>query len=110
MSVSLLTGFAAKEVVVSSLGVLYSADGAELEEASVGGALQQAVDSNGNKVFTQPVVWSFLIFVLLYFPCVAAVSAVAREAGRKWAWFVILYTLAVAWLAAFGVYHLAAIL
>lgn len=110
MSVSLLTGFAAKEVVVSSLGVLYSADGAELEEASVGGALQQAVDSNGNKVFTLPVVWSFLIFVLLYFPCVAAVSAVAREAGRKWAWFVILYTLAVAWLAAFGVYHLAAIL
>ena len=110
MSVSLLTGFAAKEVVVSSLGVLYSADGAELEEASVGGALQQAVDSNGNKVFTLPVVWSFLIFVLLYFPCVAAVSAVAREAGRKWAWFVIFYTLAVAWLAAFGVYHLAAIL
>ncbi|MBO4416740.1 MAG: ferrous iron transport protein B [Bacteroidales bacterium] len=110
MSVSLLTGFAAKEVVVSSLGVLYSADGAELEEASVGGALQQAVDAQGNKVFTQPVVWSFLIFVLLYFPCVAAVSAVAKEAGRKWAWFVIFYTLAVAWLAAFGVYHLAAIL
>lgn len=106
MSVSLLTGFAAKEVVVSSLGVLYSADGAELEEASVGGALQQAVDAQGNRVFTLPVVWSFLIFVLLYFPCVAAVSAVAKEAGRKWAWFVIFYTLAVAWLAAFGVYHL----
>ena len=110
MSVSLLTGFAAKEVVVSSLGVLYSSDGAELEDASVGGALQKAVDAQGNKVFTQPVVWSFLIFVLLYFPCVAAVSAVAKEAGRKWAWFVIFYTLAVAWLAAFGVYHLAAIL
>ncbi len=110
MSVSLLTGFAAKEVVVSSLGVLYSADGSELGEASVGGALQQAVNEAGEPVFPMPVVWSFLIFVLLYFPCVAAVSAVAKEAGRKWAWFVVFYTLAVAWIAAFGVYHLALLL
>ena len=110
MSVSLLTGFAAKEVVVSSLGVLYSSNGEEVEEASVGGELKRAVDASGKLVFTQPVVWSFLIFVLLYFPCIAAVSAVSKEAGRKWAWFVIFYTLAVAWILAFGAYHLALVL
>ena len=107
MSVSLLTGFAAKEVVVSSLGVLYSPDGEEVTEASsLAADLQAATDISGNPVFTKPVVWSFLLFVLLYFPCIAAVSAVHREAGRKWAWFTVLYTTAVAWIVSFAVYHI----
>ena len=107
MSVSLLTGFAAKEVVVSSLGVLYSPDGEEVaEESSLAADLRGAVDLQGNPVFTKPVVWSFMLFVLLYFPCIAAVSAVHREAGRKWAWFTLLYTTAVAWVVAFAVYHI----
>jgi len=107
MSVSLLTGFAAKEVVVSSLGVLYSPDGEEVEEeTTLVQDLQTATDSSGNLVFTKPVVWSFLLFVLLYFPCIAAVSAVSREAGRKWAWFTVLYSTAVAWIVAFAVYHI----
>ena len=106
MSVSLLTGFAAKEVVVSSLGVLYSPDGEEAEEAGLAANLQNATDSSGAAVFTKPVVWSFLLFVLLYFPCIAAVSAVHREAGRKWAWFTVLYTTAVAWVVSFIVYHI----
>jgi ferrous iron transport protein B len=106
MSVSLLTGFAAKEVVVSSLGVLYSPDGEEAEEASLAGNLKAATDVSGNPVFTKPVVWSFLLFVLLYFPCIAAVSAVHKEAGRKWAWFTVLYTTAVAWVVSFIVYHI----
>ena len=104
---SLLTGFAAKEVVVSSLGVLYSPDGEEVtEESSLASDLQAATDISGNPVFTKPVVWSFLLFVLLYFPCIAAVSAVHREAGRKWAWFTVLYTTAVAWIVSFAVYHI----
>ena len=106
MSVSLLTGFAAKEVVVSSLGVLYSPDGEEAEGASLAGNLKAATDISGNPVFTKPVVWSFLLFVLLYFPCVAAVSAVHKEAGRKWAWFTVIYTTAVAWIVSFIVYHI----
>ena len=106
MSVSLLTGFAAKEVVVSSLGVLYSPDGEEVEEISLAENLKAATNISGNPVFTKPVVWSFLLFVLLYFPCVAAVSAVHKEAGRKWAWFTVLYTTAVAWIVSFIVYHI----
>ena len=106
MSVSLLTGFAAKEVVVSSLGVLYSPNGEEVtEETSLVQDLQNATHPDGTPVFTRPVVWSFLLFVLLYFPCIAAVSAVYREAGRKWAWFTVLYTTAVAWIVSFAVYH-----
>ena len=106
MSVSLLTGFAAKEVVVSSLGVLYSPNGEEVtEETSLVQDLQNATHADGTPVFTRPVVWSFLLFVLLYFPCIAAVSAVHREAGRKWAWFTVLYTTAVAWIVSFAVYH-----
>ena len=107
MSVSLLTGFAAKEVVVSSLGVLYSPDGEEVaEEASLARNLKSATGPDGKIIFTQPVVWSFLLFVLLYFPCIAAVSAVHKEAGRKWAWFTVLYTTAVAWIVSFAVYHI----
>ena len=107
MSVSLLTGFAAKEVVVSSLGVLYSPDGEEVTEtSSLAQDLRSATDAAGAPVFTKPVVWSFLLFVLLYFPCIAALSAVGREAGHKWAWFTMVYTTAVAWIAAFAVYHI----
>ena len=107
MSVSLLTGFAAKEVVVSSLGVLYSPDGEEVTEtSSLAQDLRSATDAAGAPVFTKPVVWSFLLFVLLYFPCIAALSAVGREAGHKWAWFTMAYTTAVAWIAAFAVYHI----
>ena len=106
MSVSLLTGFAAKEVVVSSLGVLYSPDGEEVAESSLAENLKAATNISGNPVFTRPVVWSFLLFVLLYFPCIAAVSAVHKEAGRKWAWFTVLYTTAVAWVVSFIVYHI----
>ena len=106
MSVSLLTGFAAKEVVVSSLGVLYSPDGEQVEETSLAENLKAATNISGNPVFTKPVVWSFLLFVLLYFPCIAAVSAVHKEAGRKWAWFTVLYTTAVAWVVSFIVYHI----
>ncbi len=106
MSVSLLTGFAAKEVVVSSLGVLYSPDGEEADDATLASNLRCASYPSGEAVFTKPVVWSFLLFVLLYFPCIAAVSAVHREAGRKWAWFTVLYTTAVAWIVSFAVYHI----
>ena len=107
MSVSLLTGFAAKEVVVSSLGVLYSPDGTMTDEGgSLAANLQNAHTADGAVIFTQPVVWSFMLFILLYFPCVASVSAVHKEAGRKWAWFTVLYTTAVAWVVSFIVYHI----
>ena len=106
MGVSIITGFAAKEIVVASMGVLYHSD-AEADENS--SALQNSLKTHtwssgpniGQPVFTPWVAFGFMIFILLYFPCVAAVTAIKREAGTKWMLFTIFYTTGVAWGAAF---------
>lgn len=111
MGVSLLTGLAAKEIVVSSMGVLYHAD-AEADEHS--SALQASIQAQtwtsgelkGQKVFTPLVAYAFMIFILLYVPCVAAVTAVYKEAGGKWATFTVLFNTLVAWIMAFLVYQI----
>ena len=109
MGVSLITGFAAKEIVVSSMGVLYHSDADADEHSS---ALQQSLQTHtwssgpdiGKPVFTPAVAYGFMIFILLYFPCVAALSAIRREAGRRWMLFNLFYTTSVAWVAAFLVH------
>jgi ferrous iron transport protein B len=110
MSISLIAGAAAKEVVISTMGVLYEA-GAEGGEGSLISKLQdQTYDSGpkkGEKVFTPLVALSFMIFVLIYFPCVAVIAAIKKESGRwRWALFVALYTTGMAWIASFTVYQL----
>lgn len=101
-SVAMLSGAAAKEIVVSTLGVLYSVDDAEENSAT----LSQHLVSSGD--FTPASVLAMMIFVMLYFPCVATIAAIAQEAGGwKWALFSVVYNTLVAWLAAWGVYHLA---
>jgi ferrous iron transport protein B len=101
MSVSILTGIAAKEVVVSTLGVLYQVD----KEADVhSSGLKQAI-RNENQ-FTKLSSISFLLFVLIYFPCIAVVAAVKKETGHwKWALFMIGYTTLLAWIVSFLVYQ-----
>ena len=111
IGVSLLTGFAAKEIIVSSMGVLYQSDLiADKSSANLQKKLQEQVFTSGSKVgqkvFTPLVAYSFMLFILIYFPCVAALAAIRREAGLKWAVFTALYTTGLAWLAAFGVYKL----
>ena len=106
MGVSLITGFAAKEIVVSSMGVLYHSD-AEADEHSM--ALQKSLQSHtwssgpqmGQPVFTPWVAFGYMVFILLYFPCVAALTAVKRESNLKWMLFTAVYTTSVAWVAAF---------
>ena len=106
MGVSLITGFAAKEIVVSSMGVLYHSD-AEADEHSM--ALQKSLQSHtwssgpqmGQPVFTPWVAFGYMVFILLYFPCVAALTAVKRESNLKWMLFTAVYTTSVAWLAAY---------
>ncbi len=108
MGVSLITGFAAKEIVVSSMGVLYHSD-AEADENS--SALQKSLQTHtwssgpdaGKPVFTPWVAFGYMVFILLYFPCVAALTAVKRESNGKWMLFTAVYTTTVAWLAAFAV-------
>lgn len=107
MGVSLLTGLAAKEVVVSSMGVLYQAD--EKSGTLKDKLIEQRHTSGpeiGQKVFTPLVAFGFMLFILIYFPCVAAVAAIKKEAGWKWAAFTIVYTTALAWLIACLTYQI----
>ena len=105
MSVSLLSGMAAKEVVVSALSVLYTG-GEEEETQTLSLRLQQDADPQGNPVFTPLRALSLMLFVLVYFPCIATVTAIARESGSwKWGGFVIAYTCLLAWLVSFVVYQ-----
>lgn len=93
VATSLITGFMAKEAVISTLAVLTGASVAEL-----GGTL--------HTLFSPLAAFSFLVFTLLYTPCVAAVATVRRELGSiKGTVFIILYQTGVAWLIAFIVYQ-----
>ena len=95
VSTALITGFIAKESVISTLGILTGA-GTDVSAAALGG------------LFSPVSAASFLVFTLLYTPCVAAISAVKRELGSGWkAAGVALSQCAVAWAAAFAVYHAA---
>ena len=97
-SVAILTGFVAKEIVVSTLGVLYAVKGETDSEA-----LRRALQSSG---MTPLSALSLMVFVLLYIPCLATVAAIARETGSvRWAFLSVAYTTAVAWMASFVVYQ-----
>ncbi|MCF8027549.1 MAG: ferrous iron transport protein B [Desulfobacteraceae bacterium] len=97
-SVAILTGFVAKEIVVSTLGVLYAVEGETDSEA-----LRRALQSSG---MTPLSALSLMVFVLLYIPCLATVAAIARETGSvRWAFLSVAYTTAVAWMASFVVYQ-----
>ena len=87
MSVCLLTGLPAKEAIISTMGILYGGD------ATI-------------SAFTPLTAFTFMLFVLLYFPCIATVATLKREAGRGWAWFTVAHSLALAWLVAFIVYQI----
>lgn len=96
-TIALFSGAAAKEVVISTLGVLYSNE----DEAT----LSQTLASSGD--FTRRSALSLLVFVLIYFPCIATLAVIANETGsRKWTVFSAVYNNVLAWVAAFGVYQL----
>ena len=95
---ALITGFTAKEAVVSSLAVLMGS-----EVSALGPVLSQ--------IFSPAAAFSFLVFTLLYTPCVAAIAAVKRElGGLKAAVSVILFQTAVAWFTSFAVYNIGTII
>ncbi len=100
MSVSLLTGFAAKEVVVSTLGVLYQI-GDDTEDDTVSLAAKLRADG-----ITSLSAYSFLVFILLYTACVATVLAMKREIGVRWMLFSIVFQTALAWIVSFAIYQL----
>jgi ferrous iron transport protein B len=111
MSVSILSGVAAKEIVVSTLGVLYHADPDAHNEDSLASRLKEQTYTSGanagKKVFNPFTALSFMIFILLYFPCIASIAAIQNETGSwKWALFAMFYTTATAWIMSFSIYHI----
>ena len=105
LSVSILSGLAAKEVVVSTLGVIFQAEH-DSGKASLVEKIQTQKDSSGRMLFTPLMAFSFMLFILTYFPCIGVVAAIRRESGSwKWAAFVVFYTTGIAWLLSFTVYQ-----
>ena len=103
MGVGLLSGVAAKELVVSSMGVMYSID-EDVESGSGETKLQQALQNS----ITPAAALAFMVFVLLYFPCIATFGAMMTETGGwKWPLFSAVYTIVIAWVMAFIVYRVA---
>lgn len=108
MSVSLLAGIAGKEIVVSTLGIIYQADHDKNDKNSLTGKLKSQTHTSGRlegkKVFSKPVALAFIVFILVYFPCIAVTAVVKNESGHwKWAAFLIIYTTTLAWVIAFAV-------
>jgi ferrous iron transport protein B len=109
LSVSILSGLAAKEVVVSTLGVIFQTD-IQSGKSTLVEKIQTQQDSSGRKIFTPLIAFSFMLFILTYFPCVGVVAAIRRESGSwKWAAFTVFYTTGIAWLLSFTVYQIGSI-
>ena len=108
-SVALISGATAKEIVVSTLGVLYASDSEAAE--SLPQRIAAVNPDTGHPDFTPLVALSFMVFVLLYFPCIATVVAISREAGSwKFGLFTLLYNTAVAWVVSFLVYQIGSLI
>ncbi len=110
MSVSLLSGVAAKEIIISTMAILYQVEsGNDINQKLIQRLRESKYQSGINKgelIFTPRVALSFLAFVLLYFPCIAVITAIGRESGKwKFALFTAIYTTTIAWLFAFIIYQ-----
>ena len=99
IGIALVAGGAAKEVLVSTIAQIVRVD--EEDEASLTELLQN------DPIFNPIVAYSLLLFVLLYFPCFAAIGVMGAEIGNKWIPFIVVYTLAVAWIVSFVFYQIA---
>ena len=114
IGVSIITGLAAKEIVIGSMGVLYQSDiSADENSVNLKNRLQEQVFTSGprigEKVFSPLVAYSLMLFILIYFPCVAVIAAIKKEANWKWATFTMVYTTVLAWFIAFGTYYVGSI-
>jgi ferrous iron transport protein B len=106
MGVSLVTGLAAKEIVVSTMGVLYQVEEADLESQKLVDRLRNQIGRNEQGKAQKLQALSFIIFILLYFPCIGVIAAIRRE-SESWFWpfFSAIYTTGVAWIISFIIYQ-----
>jgi ferrous iron transport protein B len=116
-SVALVAGVGAKEITVSTLGVLYSTEGRNADgdpgyaEESLPEHLVAVDPATGLPDWTPAAALAFMIFALLYFPCLAALAAIRKETGSwRWVALSVLYNTAAAWFVAWLVYNVATLL
>ena len=108
LDVSLLAGVGAKEIVASTIGVLYAGDEEVAEDSEKYEVLNQKMVSEG---VTPLAAFAYLLFVLIYFPCIATIAAIKGETGSwRWAIFAAVYTTVLAWLVSAAVYQLGSLL
>ncbi len=108
--VSIITGVGAKEIVVSTMGVLYARDGSEepADEDAETARLSQLIADSG---MTPLAAISFLVFVLLYMPCIPACISIKNESGKwRWALFTIGYTTALAWICSVLIFQIGSVM
>ena len=107
LDVSLVAGIGAKEIVASTMGVLYADDETVADDTADNsgkyGVLRQKMETDG---MTPLIAFSYLLFVLIYFPCIATIAAIKGETGSwKWAVFAAGYTTLLAWIVSACVYQ-----
>ncbi len=106
MSVGIISGVGAKELVVSTLAVMYADEEVDTDNTSTDSHLSQALRSN----MSQTSALAYLVFILFYFPCIATITAIKNESGGwKWAIFTAVYTTIFAYLASLITYHIASL-
>lgn len=107
MSVGILSGVGAKELVVSTLAVMYAGEeDIDTDNASTDTHLSQALRQN----MTTSSALAYLVFILFYFPCIATLTAIKNESGTwKWALFTAIYTTGFAYIASLATYFIAQI-
>jgi ferrous iron transport protein B len=102
MNVGLISGVGAKEIVVSTLGVLYSGEEVDADDETQASQLASQLAADLSPLAAL----SFMIFTLLYFPCIATIAAIRRESNHwGWALFAVVYTTGIAWCLATLVYQ-----
>ncbi len=106
-TVAALAGVPAKEIVVSTLGVLYTGD-ESVDDTALGSRIKSPNPATGRPDFDMAAALSFMVFILLYCPCIATIVAVTKET-RSWHYgaFSVIYNTIIAWVAAFATYHIA---
>ena len=118
--VALVSGAAAKEIIVSTLGVLYSDEQTNTTEINPGNGTESVIEEIAEEDvltkyhilksgdFTPASALAFMVFALLYFPCIATLATISNETGSwKWAFFSFIYSCSVAWLLSFVIYNIA---
>ena len=114
MGVGILSGIGAKELVVSTMGVMFASAEEEAPDAAGAGdgtIAETRLQKSLQNAVTPAGALAYMVFVLLYFPCIATFVAIRQEAGGwKWALFSAVYTIFMAWIAAFATFRIASLL